>query len=177
MLFAGVVLDLNGDTVRLDTGEVLEYLPWLVDVDITGKSYEKVAGARMKKYAIDKTATKDGKLSDNDIVLFRYADVLLMKSEAKVRNGESGDIELNQVRSRVSMADRQATLENLLAERQMEFAWEGWRRQDLVRFGLFTRAYSSRPQLPDESNGYTTVFPIPENILLLNGNLTQNPGY
>ena len=175
--FAGVVLDLNGDTVRLDTGEVLEYLPWLVDVDITGKSYEKVAGARMKKYAIDKTATKDGKLSDNDIVLFRYADVLLMKSEAKVRNGESGDIELNQVRSRVSMADRQATLENLLAERQMEFAWEGWRRQDLVRFGLFTRAYSSRPQLPDESNGYTTVFPIPENILLLNGNLTQNPGY
>ena len=175
--FAGVVLDLNGDTVRLDTGEVLEYLPWLVDVDITGKSYEKVAGARMKKYAIDKTATKDGKLSDNDIVLFRYADVLLMKSEAKVRNGESGDIELNQVRSRVGMADRQATLENLLAERQMEFAWEGWRRQDLVRFGLFTRAYSSRPQLPDESNGYTTVFPIPENILLLNGNLTQNPGY
>ncbi len=175
--FAGVVLDLNGDTVRLDTGEVLEYLPWLVDVDITGKPYEKVAGARMKKYAIDKTATKDGKLSDNDIVLFRYADVLLMKSEAKVRNGENGDAELNQVRSRVGMADRQATLENLLAERQMEFAWEGWRRQDLVRFGLFTRAYSSRPQLPDESSGYTTVFPIPENILLLNGNLTQNPGY
>ena len=175
--FAGVVLDLNGDTVRLDTGEVLEYLPWLVDVDITGKPYEKVAGARMKKYAIDKTATKDGKLSDNDIVLFRYADVLLMKSEAKVRNGENGDAELNQVRSRVGMADRQATLENLLAERQMEFAWEGWRRQDLVRFGLFTRAYSSRSQLPDESSGYTTVFPIPENILLLNGNLTQNPGY
>ena len=175
--FAGVVLDLNGDTVRLDTGEVLEYLPWLVDVDITGKPYEKVAGARMKKYAIDKTATKDGKLSDNDIVLFRYADVLLMKSEAKVRNGENGDAELNQVRSRVGMADRQATLENLLAERQMEFAWEGWRRQDLVRFGLFTRAYSSRPQLPDESSGYTTVFPIPENILLLNGDLTQNPGY
>ena len=175
--FAGVVLDLNGDTVRLDTGEVLEYLPWLVDVDITGKPYEKVAGARMKKYAIDKTATKYVKLSDNDIVLFRYADVLLMKSEAKVRNGENGDAELNQVRSRVGMADRQATLENLLAERQMEFAWEGWRRQDLVRFGLFTRAYSSRPQLPDESSGYTTVFPIPENILLLNGNLTQNPGY
>lgn len=175
--FAGVVLDLNGDTVRLDTGEVLEYLPWKVDVDVSGKPYEKVAGARMKKYAIDKTATKDGKLMDNDIVLFRYADVLLMKSEAKVRNGENGDAELNLVRERVGMPNRKATLENLLAERQLEFAWEGWRRQDLVRFGQFTRSYSSRPQLPEESSGYTTVFPIPENIMSLNGNLTQNPGY
>lgn len=175
--FAGIMLDLNGDTIRLDNGVVLEYLPWTVDLDVSGKTYEKVAGARMKKYAIDKTATKDGKLMDNDIVLFRYADVLLMKSEAKVRNGENGDAELNQVRSRVGMADRRATLDNILAERQLEFAWEGWRRQDLVRFGLFTRAYSSRPQLPDEGSGYTTVFPIPENILFLNGNLTQNPGY
>ena len=175
--FAGVVLDLNGDTVRLDTGQVLEYLPWKVDVDISGKPFEKVAGARMKKYAIDKTATKDGKLMDNDIVLFRYADVLLMKSEALVRNGGNGDAELNQVRSRVGMPDRRATLDNILAERQLEFAWEGWRRQDLVRFGLFTRTYSSRPQLPGESSGYTTVFPIPENILSLNRNLTQNPGY
>ncbi len=175
--FAGIMLDLNGDTIRLDNGGVLEYLPWTVDLDVSGKTYEKVAGARMKKYAIDKTATKDGKLMDNDIVLFRYANVLLMKSEAKVRNGENGDAELNQVRSRVGMADRRATLDNILAERQLEFAWEGWRRQDLVRFGLFTRAYSSRPQLPDEGSGYTTVFPIPENILFLNGNLTQNPGY
>lgn len=175
--FAGIMLDLNGDTIRLDNGGVLEYLPWTVDLDVSGKTYEKVAGARMKKYAIDKTATKDDKLMDNDIVLFRYADVLLMKSEAKVRNGENGDAELNQVRSRVGMADRRATLDNILAERQLEFAWEGWRRQDLVRFGLFIRAYSSRPQLPDEGSGYTTVFPIPENILFLNGNLTQNPGY
>ena len=36
---------------------------------------------------------------ENDIVLYRYADVLLMKSEAKVRNGENGDEELNLVRS------------------------------------------------------------------------------
>ena len=41
----------------------------------------------MKKYEVDPTATKDGKLMENDIVLFRYADALLMKSEAKVRNG------------------------------------------------------------------------------------------
>ena len=39
---------------------------------------------------------------ENDIVLFRYADALLMKSEAKVRNGANGDEELNEVRSRVN---------------------------------------------------------------------------
>ena len=114
---------------------------------------------------------------ENDIVLFRYADVLLMKSEAKVRDGRDGDEELNQVRSRVGVPQRVATLENLLAERQLEFAWEGWRRQDLIRFGQFTRTYSSRPQLPDEENGYTTVFPIPEKIRQMNPGWEQHPGY
>lgn len=175
--FAGVVTDLHGDTVRLDNGKVLEYLPWKIALDLSGKPEEKTAGARMKKYEVDETATKDGKLMDNDIVLFRYADVLLMKSEAKVRNGENGDFELNAVRSRAGAPERSADLPNLLAERQLEFAWEGWRRQDLIRFGLFTRPYSFRPRLPGEENGYTTVFPIPERVRELNPNLTQNPGY
>lgn len=157
--------------------EVLEYLPWKVSLDITDTPYEQTAGARMKKYEVDPTATKDGKLMENDIVLFRYADALLMKSEAKVRNGANGDEELNEVRSRVNASPRTATLENILAERQLELAWEGWRRQDLVRFGKFTRAYSSRPQLPDEASGYTTVFPIPEKIRVMNERLKQNPGY
>ena len=109
---------------------------------------KKTAGARMKKYEIDDKAMKDGKLMENDIVLFRYADVLLMKSEAKVRDGRNGDEELNQVRTRVGAPERTATLDNLLAERQLELAWEGWRRQDLIRFGQFTRSYNSRPQLP-----------------------------
>ena len=175
--FAGIVHDLKGNIIKLDNGTVLEYLPWKVSLDITDTPYEQTAGARMKKYEVDPTATKDGKLMENDIVLFRYADALLMKSEAKVRNGANGDEELNEVRSRVNASPRTATLENILAERQLELAWEGWRRQDLVRFGKFTRAYSSRPQLPDEASGYTTVFPIPEKIRVMNERLKQNPGY
>ena len=175
--FAGTVHDLKGNIIKLDNGTVLEYLPWKVSLDITDTPYEQTAGARMKKYEVDPTATKDGKLMENDIVLFRYADALLMKSEAKVRNGANGDEELNEVRSRVNASPRTATLENILAERQLELAWEGWRRQDLVRFGKFTRAYSSRPQLPDEASGYTTVFPIPEKIRVMNERLKQNPGY
>ena len=90
--FAGPVKDLEGNQILLDDGVTpLVYEPWNVALDVSGKPYEKTAGARMKKYEVDKTGLKDGKLLDNDIVLFRYADVLLMQSEAKVRNGENGD--------------------------------------------------------------------------------------
>lgn len=176
--FAGPVKDLEGNQILLDDGVTpLVYEPWNVALDVSGKPYEKTAGARMKKYEVDKTGLKDGKLLDNDIVLFRYADVLLMQSEAKVRNGENGDAELSLVRSRVGMAPRTATLENLLDERMIELAWEGWRRQDMIRFGVFTRSYSCRPQLPGEENGYTTVFPIPEKVIDMNPQLHQHKGY
>ena len=175
--YAGTVYDLKGNVVKLDDGTALVYEPWKVKLDLSDEPYEKTAGARMKKYEIDDKAMKDGKLMENDIVLFRYADVLLMKSEAKVRDGRNGDEELNQVRARVGAPERTATLDNLLAERQLELAWEGWRRQDLIRFGQFTRSYNSRPQLPNEESGYTIVFPIPEKIRQMNPEWEQHPGY
>ena len=175
--YAGTVYDLKGNVVKLDDGTALVYEPWKVKLDLSDEPYEKTAGARMKKYEIDDKAMKDGKLMENDIVLFRYADVLLMKSEAKVRDGRNGDEELNQVRTRVGAPERTATLDNLLAERQLELAWEGWRRQDLIRFRQFTRSYNSRPQLPNEESGYTIVFPIPEKIRQMNPEWEQHPGY
>lgn len=175
--YAGTVYDLKGNVVKLDDGTALVYEPWKVKLDLSDEPYEKTAGARMKKYEIDDKAMKDGKLMENDIVLFRYADVLLMKSEAKVRDGRNGDEELNQVRTRVGAPERTATLDNLLTERQLELAWEGWRRQDLIRFGQFTRSYNSRPQLPNEESGYTIVFPIPEKIRQMNPEWEQHPGY
>ena len=175
--YAGTVEGPKG-IIKLDDGTDLEYLPAEISLDMSGKASEKTAGARMKKYELDAAATNDGKLQTNDIVLFRYADVLLMISEAKVRNGESGNVELNEVRARAGAStDVVANLETLLAERLREFAWEGLRRQDLVRFGKFTRAYTDRPQLQGEANGYTTVFPIHEDVLSLNTKLTQNYGY
>lgn len=174
--YADEVYDLNGVQVKLDDGTPLIYEPWKVALDVSGKPWEKTAGARMRKYEVDPTGTKDGNQSDNDIVLFRYADVLLMKAEALVRNGENGDEPLNQVRNRVMATHRTATLATILEERMLELAWEGWRRNDLIRFGLFTRAYTDRPQLPGEASGYTIVFPIPGKIPALTGD-AQNPGY
>ena len=167
----------DGKPVVQDNGKPLVYQPFEVMQNLTNSQYVKTAGARMAKYEVDRTSYMDGKLPSNDIVLFRYADVLLMKAEAKVRNGEDGSTELNRVRSRVGMPARPATLANILEERLLELVWEGWRRQDLIRFGKFTGAYDLRTPLKGESSGYTTVFPIPQKCIDLNKKLVQNKGY
>ncbi len=170
-------VEVDGKYVTLDDGTPLEYKPLAVEKNLTASPYLETAGARMKKYEVDRTAYSDGRMPDNDIVLYRYADVLLMKSEAKVRNGESGDEEMNAVRSRVGMPSLPATLDNLLNERLLELVWEGWRRQDMIRFGTYCKQYDIHTPSEADKKGYTTVFPIPEKAHDLNPNLKQNPGY
>ena len=170
-------VEVDGKYVTLDDGTPLEYKPLAVEKNLTASPYLETAGARMKKYEVDRTAYSDGRMPNNDIVLYRYADVLLMKSEAKVRNGESGDEEMNAVRSRVGMPSLSATLDNLLNERLLELVWEGWRRQDMIRFDTYGKQYDIHTQSEADKKGYTTVFPIPEKTHELNPNLKQNPGY
>ena len=177
--FDHVFKEETGEVVTLDDGSPLVYYPMAVKLDLSNDPYEKTAGARMYKYEIDKAAMSDGQLRRNDIVLFRFADVLLMQCEAMLRDGRAGaeaDALLNRVRSRVDMPWRTATLDNVLEERMLELAWEGWRRNDLIRFGLFTRPYTDRPQTDADRMGYTLVFPIPGETLTASGS-TQNPGY
>ena len=170
-------VEVDGKYVTLDDGTPLEYKPLAVEKNLTASPYLETAGARMKKYEVDRTAYSDGRMPNNDIVLYRYADVLLMKSEAKVRNGESGDEEMNAVRSRVGMPSLSATLDNILNERLLELVWEGWRRQDMIRFGTYCKQYDIHTPSEADKKGYTTVFPIPEKTHELNPNLKQNPGY
>ncbi len=167
----------DGKDVTLDDGTPLVYMPLAVEENLTASKYIATAGARMKKYEVDRTAYADGRMPDNDIVLFRYADVLLMKAEAKVRGGSSGNGELNAVRGRVGMPTREATLDNILDERLLELVWEGWRRQDMIRFNTYNKAYDIHTPSDADSKGYTIVFPIPEKARELNKNLEQNPGY
>ena len=150
--------------------------PDKVQLDLSGSPYLETAGARMYKYEYDKNAIKGGKLIDNDIVLFRYADVLLMRAECKERLGKDGSADFNAVRSRAGATPRECTLGNILNERLLELCWEGWRRPDLIRFGQYKSLYEE-PDAVNESDGHTTVFPIPAEVLALNNNLTQNPGY
>ena len=170
-------VEVDGSNVTLDDGTPLEYKPLAVEQNLTASPYIETAGARMKKYEVDRTAYSDGRMPDNDIVLYRYADVMLMKAEAKVRNGESGYDELNAVRNRVGMPSLPATLDNILNERLLELVWEGWRRQDMIRFGIYNKQYDIHTPSEADKKGYTTVFPIPGKARELNPNLVQNPGY
>lgn len=167
----------DGKKIYLDNGKPLVYMPLELKLNLSDSPYKQTAGARVGKYEVDRTAYADGKQVDNDIVLFRYGDALLMKAEAKVRNGEDGSIELNAIRDRVGMPHVEPTLNNILKERLLELVWEGWRRQDLIRFGKFTKAYDQRIPIENENTGFTTVFPIPQKCLDLNKNLKQNKGY
>lgn len=174
--YADTVL-VDGKKIYLDNGKPLVYMPLELKLNLSDSPYKQTAGARVGKYEVDRTAYSDGRQVDNDIVLFRYGDALLMEAEAKVRNGEDGSIELNAIRDRVGMPHVEVNLDNILKERLLELVWEGWRRQDLIRFGKYTKAYDQRTPLEKESTGFTTVFPIPQRCLDLNKKLKQNPSY
>ena len=174
--YADTVL-VDGKKIYLDNGKPLVYMPLELKLNLSDSPYKQTAGARVGKYEVDRTAYSDGRQVDNDIVLFRYGDALLMEAEAKVRNGEDGSIELNAIRDRVGMPHVEANLDNILTERLLELVWEGWRRQDLIRFGKYTKAYDQRTPLEKETTGFTTVFPIPQRCLDLNKKLKQNPSY
>ena len=164
--WGGVAIGKAGVKCTDRLGQPLCYYPEEVKIDLKGSPYLETAGARMKKYEIDENASQKGKLMNNDIVIFRYADVLLMRAEALLRNGNETDAQkyLDMIRSRAGMPSRQATLDNLYDERLLELAWEGWRRNDMIRFNRYYPIH-------------TIVFPIPSNVISLNHNITPNDGY
>lgn len=136
----------------------------------TGNNLE-VTGIRVIKYPIDYTG---GDQADNDYVVFRYADVLLMKAEAQLRTGGSAVTIVNQIRAKRGASNLAAVdLNALLDERGRELYWEGWRRQDLIRFGKFLAAWQEKAASGQER----LLFPIPSEQLAVNPNLRQNPGY
>ena len=174
------------------TDKPLEYMPLAVKVDFTATDDPhamKCAGARMKKYEFDKSTTQQYSFN-NDLVIWRYADALLLKAEAEYRMGNKADALtiVNEVRSRAAATPRtELTLNDILNERMLELAWEGVRRQDQIRFCTFTEPTADRfkgvphnasaGDYNDDTQGYTMVYPIPYAVLNLNKKLNQNPGY
>ncbi len=170
-LLLGQQYDQYGTALEDRKGNLLAFTAEVEPVE-TGNNLE-ITGIRVIKYPIDYT---HGDNADNDYVFFRYADVLLMKAEALLRTGNSaGALDIvNQLRS-VRNASTLGSLnaDDLLAERGRELYWEGWRRQDLIRFGKFLEAWQGKPA----SGSERLLFPIPATALSVNPNLEQNPGY
>lgn len=129
---------------------------------------------------------------NTDFPLFRLADIYLMYAECAVRGygDKTRALELvnklrdraykNDPKGRVSTSD--LTESFILDERARELYWEGHRRSDLIRFGLFTQGYSwaykggSEEGNANVSSKYN-LYPISDKDLTSNSNLVQNPGY
>jgi hypothetical protein len=118
---------------------------------------------------------------EHNIRILRYADILLMYAEAKVRGATyptlstlSADEAVNIVRRRAGLPDLAGvTLQQIWDERRAELAMEEDRYFDLIRTGQAPVALQSKGFVA----GKHEVYPIPAAQLQLNPNLTQNPGY
>ncbi len=113
----------------------------------------------------------------NGVVMARFADAHLMRAEAKLRNGDNAGAlaDVNLLRSLRENTSALGSIDeaSLLDERGRELYLEGWRRNDMIRFGVFGGTWEFK-EVADDSKG---LFPIPSNALLTNPNLVQNPGY
>ncbi|MBR1516328.1 MAG: RagB/SusD family nutrient uptake outer membrane protein [Paludibacteraceae bacterium] len=161
----------------------------------------RTSGARMIKYQIDTAGTY--RYCENDFVLFRYADVILMKAEALAHGAGAATGEYNQAVSQMKKrafaysatpeSDFDAAYPDaftglstdlttgILAERGRELSWECARRRDLIRFGQFEKVqYVTGAGL----NNTRRWFPIPYSVLQKSSikedgtpYWTQNAGY
>lgn len=161
------------EKVKDRNGNDLVFTPFTSDIGLVVLESNQIesAGFRPMKYI----PGVDQNNSDNDNVVFRYSDAVLMRAEAVLRGGSgaSAQEDLDLVRSRVGLASITANLENVMAERARELWIEGWRRNDMIRQGTFLDAKALKPSVSDPKY---LLFPFPADALL-NPNLTQNPGY
>lgn len=184
-----VELDINpndGREMFFTDGQSLE-----VD-DIT--SFDN--GYAVQKWSNKTSTGQDGKdleFVDTDFPMFRLADAYLMYAEATVRGASGGDLNkavglVNDLRFRAygdnsgDITSGELTLEFLIDERSRELYWEGHRRTDLRRFGLYTSgdyvwAWKGGVQEGQAVNSIYEIYPIPSSDVNANPNLTQNPGY
>lgn len=133
----------------------------------------------------DGSAAKANGFVDTDFPVFRSADAYLMYAECAARGAADktkGQNYLNAVSNRAGAGNLALNLDNIIDERGRELYLEGFRRQDLVRFGLFTSAdylweFKGGVQAGKSVDETRNLYPIPAADLNANGNLKQNPGY
>lgn len=115
--------------------------------------------------------------SEQNIRVLRYAEILLIDAEAKVRKGDIGGAatSLNLVRERVELDPIEApTLQDIWNERRLELAMEGDRFYDLVRTGQAATVLAPQGFV----SGKNEVFPIPQVMIdVTNNAIQQNNGY
>jgi hypothetical protein len=121
----------------------------------------------------------------SDPILYRYADILLMKAEAKNALGQDPTVEMNLIRQRAYRENfgshtfvsgtQEENDEAILKERLLELVLEGKRWWDLVRF---EKAFELVPALQNRpGQNHLLLFPISNTVLSQEPLVVQNPGY
>lgn len=164
----------------------------VVDIDVVGTAAAGAAVTTVKYIDII-----NGNNSACDFPWLRYTDVLMMYAEALIEQNKSLDVArgyINMTRNRAGIGDftgaqNQAELRSeLRAERRREFFFEGMRRHDLIRWGILAESvkasktrsfrYYKNAIIGDisyiENSTKYTLFPIPNNELITNPNMTPN---
>ncbi|MFA8449285.1 MAG: RagB/SusD family nutrient uptake outer membrane protein [Bacteroidales bacterium] len=120
-------------------------------------------------YFIQKFPRVNGTVGLADVILFRYAEVVLMRAEAYARKGELvlAKTELNKIKTRAGLAeststDQKTLIDEILIERRLELFAEGKRVFDLKRTkGTLERKQPSHYSRIDKIENYYYAMPIP----------------
>jgi hypothetical protein len=164
----------NGDALTDRGGNPLSFtrdFTSAIDGSSSLVDNNEVTGIRVIKYN-----PRNGAFAEHYVV-FRYSDAHLMKAEAMMRSGGDPTSMVNELRTaRGATPLGSVSEQDLLDERGRELFVEGWRRNDMIRFGQYTRDWEFKES---GSIGDTNrhLFPIPSSQVILNPNLVQNPGY
>ena len=150
-----------------------------IEVGNDANAYQQ--GCHSIKWFTTPADYNNGRNQSNDLPIFRYADILLMKAEALTRQGSSGAKALfNQIRTYAGAPTiaNEPTLQEIYDERGREFFDENWRRNDMIRFDHYEDEFFPHyKDFPDANfDKRHRIFPVPQNTINLNG-WEQNPGY
>lgn len=163
----------KGEALNARSGRPLKFERNFVDGNGNSSliNNSETTGIRVIKYN-----PRFGAQTEHEI-FFRYSDAYLMKAEAMFRAGQDPTAMMNVLRNlRKATPFTSVTEQDILDERGRELYAEFWRRNDMIRFGQYTRDWELKAA-SEVGNETRNLFPIPANQLILNPNLTQNPGY
>ena len=149
------------------------------------KSSYSTTGYNVRKFLVPKSISPDYNTSPANFVVYRYADVLLMKAEALNELGRTTDAAepLNIVRRRAGLggvygATQSEMREKIIHERRIELAFEGHRWFDMIRLEHGDYAVKFLHSIgKSRANKDRLLFPIPQTEMDANALMTQNPGY
>lgn len=154
---------------------------------MTYSSAYSTTGYNVRKFLLTKTQSPDYNTSNQNWVVTRYADILLLKAEALNEMGQTtlAEVPLYEVRCRAGLTNR-STIEGLsqmqmrekiIHERRMELAFEGHRWFDMIRYKDNYALDFLHSIGKTAASSKHLLLPIPTQEREANPKLTQNPGW